>query len=94
MDLSDANLLTAPEAAKLLNVTEPLVRRALECGQIPCITLGKRKLIPRKLFMDWLNLKPVLPDYVPPPTAEELAAFRLTRADAHDKHLEKLFAPA
>ncbi|GEM_PF-3716826 len=46
---------TAQEVADLLGVEHKTVRRALEKGQIPSISIGRLKRIPRKAFHRMLD---------------------------------------
>ena len=47
--------ITACEAAELLGVNRKTVYDGLKNGQIPHRTLGRRKIISRDAFMQWLN---------------------------------------
>jgi excisionase family DNA binding protein len=44
----DKLIVSVPEAANLLGVSDDLVYELTERGDIPCIRLGRRKLIPRQ----------------------------------------------
>jgi excisionase family DNA binding protein len=43
----DRHIVSVPEAAGLLGVSDDLVYELTERGDLPCIRLGRRKLIPR-----------------------------------------------
>lgn len=45
---------TVNEVAKLLRLHPLTVRRGIERGEIPSIKVGRRVLIPRKIFEDFL----------------------------------------
>lgn len=44
----DVLVLTIPEAAKILRVSPSLVRELLHRGELPCLRLGRRMLVPRR----------------------------------------------
>jgi excisionase family DNA binding protein len=44
----DKLIVSVPEAAELLGVSDDLVYELTERGDLPCIRLGRRKVIPRK----------------------------------------------
>ncbi len=44
----DSLIVSVPEAAELLGVSDDLVYELTERGNLPCIRLGRRKLIPRQ----------------------------------------------
>ncbi len=48
---SDAAALTRAEVAAILNVDARTVTRGIESGEIPCLRLGRRRLVPREPFI-------------------------------------------
>ena len=44
----DKLIVSVPEAAELLGVSDDLVYELTERGDLPCIRLGRRKVIPRR----------------------------------------------
>lgn len=48
-------VLTMADVAALLNVDERTARRACEDGQLPCIHVGRRVLIPREPLLALLT---------------------------------------
>ena len=40
-------VLTVAEASRLLRVCEKTLRRNVKAGRVPCLSLGRRVLIPR-----------------------------------------------
>ena len=48
-----AGMMTVTEAAKTLGVGEITVRKACDNGQIPCVRVQSRYLIPREKFGEW-----------------------------------------
>ena len=47
--------LSMPETARLLGVSEWLVKRAVREGALPSLRLGRRVLIPRDALQEWLS---------------------------------------
>ena len=45
-DLAGKAVVTVPETSQLLGLSERSVRRGLEAGELPCIRVGRRTLIP------------------------------------------------
>ena len=43
------------EAAKVLGVSEPTLYREARCGNVPCVKIGRRYLIPIKALNEWLD---------------------------------------
>jgi len=48
---SDAAALTRADVAAILNVDVRTVTRGIESGEIPCLRLGRRRLVPREPFI-------------------------------------------
>jgi len=48
---SDAAALTRAEVAAILDVDVRTVTRGIESGEIPCLRLGRRRLVPREPFI-------------------------------------------
>ncbi len=56
----DFDLLTLPEVAKFLHCSKAHVGKVIEgrvkgCEAIPCIRLGRRKLVRRESLADWIQ---------------------------------------
>jgi excisionase family DNA binding protein len=47
--------LTVTDVARLLGLDERTVRRACEDGQLPCLRIGARRLIPREPLLALLS---------------------------------------
>ncbi len=52
---SEAAILGMADVAELLGVDERTVRRACDDGQLPCISVGRRRLIPREPLLALLT---------------------------------------
>lgn len=52
---STAAVITVTACSDLLEVDERTVSRALDLGQLPCITVGRRRLIPREPLLALLS---------------------------------------
>ena len=48
--------LTVPEAARLLGISRNLAYEAVRRGEIPCIRIGRRFLVPRVALERLLNV--------------------------------------
>jgi len=48
---SDAAALTRADVAAILDVDVRTVTRGIESGEIPCLRLGRRRLVPREPFI-------------------------------------------
>jgi excisionase family DNA binding protein len=56
MPTQDRPVISVKQAAEMLGVSRPAIYNLCERDDFPaCIRLGKRKLIMREKFMDWLN---------------------------------------
>lgn len=42
--------LTVNQAAGMLNISRPTINRKLKTGEIPCVRIGKRVLVPEEFF--------------------------------------------
>lgn len=51
----DRATLSVAETALLLGVSPWLVQQEVRRGNLPCVRLGRRILIPRARLMDWLE---------------------------------------
>jgi excisionase family DNA binding protein len=49
--------LTLVEAARLMRVDPRTVSAAAQAGEIPSVKVGRRQLIPREAFLDFLDGK-------------------------------------
>lgn len=54
-------VLTVTEAARVLGIGRNLAYRLAQTGEIPAIRLGKRIIIPRAAFEQWLSQAVVNP---------------------------------
>jgi excisionase family DNA binding protein len=49
---------TVPDVQHMLGVSRAVVYEGLHAGIIPCLKLGRRYVIPRKAFHEWLETSP------------------------------------
>ena len=47
--------LTQADAAQILGMCERSLRDALRRGEVPCIKIGKRYILPRSAIAEWLR---------------------------------------
>ena len=53
--LANKLALTVAETAEALSVSKATVYQLTHRDDFPCINLGKRKLIPRDMLIEWIN---------------------------------------
>ena len=51
----EKKVYTAMEAAKILGVSKGLIYDMMRKGSIPSLELGRRRVIPKKRFDEWLE---------------------------------------
>lgn len=57
---SEAAALPRAEVAAILNVDARTVTRGIESGEIPCLRLGRRRLVPREPFIALMSGGPTI----------------------------------
>lgn len=67
---SAAAVVTITDVAALLDVDERTVSRALDLGQLPCLQVGRRRLIPREQLLALLSPTTTAAGPIPGPAAE------------------------
>lgn len=60
MASTDIEVLTVPEAAKILRIRRNLAYRLAANGEIPAVRLGRRLVVPRAALEKWLENPPTL----------------------------------
>ena len=49
------NLLTIPQTAKAINCSAPTVRRMIATGELPAVTIGRRRRVSTKTLDQWIE---------------------------------------
>lgn len=52
---SDEEVLSVPEVAEVLGISRNSAYKAVNQGDIPSVKVGRRTLVPRKAFDQWLK---------------------------------------
>lgn len=79
-DATDCLVLSVAEAAAALGVSDDLVYHLMERGELPCLRIGRRKVIPRRAIE--LLLESVIAGFDPPGAVSTLAGRRTVRGPA------------
>lgn len=53
--MPDDEILTVPEAAKLLKISETTCYNWIHIEGFPCVKIGNCRRIPRTLLLEWVN---------------------------------------